>query len=75
MLTHCHGCSHWTFVFYLVANADFHIRMILVYLVYALATRIEIKIELSFTQRVGATLARPKMPIKWFMCPLGSCTS
>jgi len=57
-VTRCHGCSDrlrsWTFA--LVANANFRIRMISVYLANARATRIKIKIEPSFTQWVRAML-------------------
>jgi len=64
-LTSCHSCSdrltRWTFAFYLVANVDFCIRKISVYLANALATWNKITIEPSFTQHIRATLAYPKM--------------
>jgi len=53
-LTRCHGCldrlTRWTFAFNLAACANFRVRMISVYMAYARATRIKIKIEPSFTQ-------------------------
>jgi len=52
----------WTFAFYLVANANFRVRMISVYLANTQATQIKIKIEPSFTQCIRATLAWPKTP-------------
>ena len=61
-LTRCHGCSnklnYRTFAFYLAVN--FRTHMISVYLANARITRIKIKMESSFTQRVVATLVCPK---------------
>jgi len=58
-MTRCNGCSdwrkRWIFTFYLVANANFSVRMISVYLANARATRIKIKIEPSFAQRVSSS--------------------
>jgi len=68
----CHGCSEtltrWTFTFYLVAIANFHVRMIS-------ATQIKIKIESSFTQRVRATLACLKPPNVFYPVLFGSKSS
>jgi len=50
------------FRFFLVANANFRVHIIPVYLANAQATRINVKIEPSFTQRVRATLAFLKAP-------------
>jgi len=67
MLTRCHNFSdrltRWTFAFYVVANANFRVRMISAYLAYTRTTRINIKIEPSFTQCVRAMLACTKTPI------------
>ena len=52
-----HGSSarltHWTFAFYLVAIANFRVRMISVGLANARATRMKTNIEPSFTQWLG----------------------
>ena len=51
------------FAFYVVANATFCIRTISAYLANTRATRIQIKVEPSFTQRIRVLLASQKMPI------------
>ena len=48
------------YTFYLVANANFRICKISVYLADARATRLKINIEPFFTRCVRATLACPK---------------
>jgi len=61
MLNSCHGCldrlTHWIFAFDLDANLNFRVRMISAYLANALASRIKIKIEPSFTHCIRAALA------------------
>ena len=67
MVTRCHGCSDrltlWTFAFHLVANANFRVCTISLYLANAWITQIKLKIEPSFTQCIRAISACPQTPI------------
>jgi len=61
MLASCRGCSdrlmRWNFAFYLVAEVNLRVRVTSVYLANALATRMKIQIERSFTHCIRAMLA------------------